>query len=221
MEIQASDMDWKSLLIKRYPDYQLTEMDVMVIFVSAALIDRERKILLTRDILSQYMTAPKDAVDLSLSKLLKRGILVIHTEGNDVYTTLSEFRQKLFDDFIHDKVIEETEKPLREGGPNLYEDLEKIAGRSLSPVERDKVTSWLKSGASEGMIKEACSKSMTPNGYLSFKTADRLVLEMLRSASREDIGASTVNEETQRNERLKDFFENEDWTYHGSDPSRK
>jgi Holliday junction resolvasome RuvABC DNA-binding subunit len=65
------------------------------------------------------------------------------------------------------------------------------------------------------MIKEACEKSLTKAGNISFKTADRLILEMQRSQTRKSIGASTVNEDTKQREELREFLLNSDWTYHG------
>ena len=85
----------------------------------------------------------------------------------------------------------------------------------LSPIEKDTVTRWLQEGADEGMIKEACQKAMGKSGHISFKSADKFVLEMERSQGRKDIGVSTVNEETRKKEELRDLFNNADWTYHG------
>jgi len=65
------------------------------------------------------------------------------------------------------------------------------------------------------MIKEACHKALTKKGTISFKEADRLLMDMKRSQSRKTIGVSTVNEETKKNEELRELFNNSDWTFHG------
>jgi hypothetical protein len=214
MEITKDDIDWKSLLIKRYLNYELSELDVMVLFVSDALLKREPATLITCDVLSQYMTAPKEDLDLSLSRLLKKKDISVTTIGKDLSFTLEPFKEKLFQDYLHDLSILGQSDP-KDASTTLYDELEKIGGGTLSSVERDIVTNWLKEGASEGMIKEACQKSLLRSGHISFKTADKKVLEMERSSSQKEVGASTVNEETRRNEKLKDLFANSDWTYHG------
>lgn len=215
MEININDLDWKSLLIKRYKNYDLNEMDCMVLFVSDAVLHVQEKTLITKEILSPYMVN-SDAIDDSLSNLLSKKVLSIKNEGTAFYSSLEDFKKKLFDDALKDIM-------LRSQNPNynmmrsdsLYQEIESIVNRTLTPLERDQVTSWLKQGAQPGMIKEALEKSLTRSGNLSFKTADRLILEMERSQSRQSTGSSLVNEETRKREELRDLFSKNDWTYHG------
>jgi hypothetical protein len=125
-------------------------------------------------------------------------------------------KKKIFDDAIKDMVLKNQSNTLNSRrSDSLYQEIESIANRSLTPLERDQVTSWIKSGASDGMIKEACERSLTKAGNISFKTADRLILDMQRSQSRKTVGASMVNEDTKQREELREFLLNTDWTYHG------
>ena len=69
-------------------------------------------------------------------------------------------------------------------------------------------------GADEGMVKEACQRSLTRSGNISFKAADRRILEMERSEGRKKIGVSTVDEDTRKKKEIRDIILNTDWTIH-------
>lgn len=217
MTLNYSDIDWKTLLVKRYLSYDLSELNVMTLFVSDAVLSMQPKTLLTCDILSSYMAAGKNEIDQSLTALISKNYLVIHTEGASVYTSIEEFKERLYQDFVKDLILKgkDDRGPLNGVSPSLYTDIEEINGGTLAPIERDYVARWLKDGADEPMIKEACRKNITKSGTISFKGADRQILEMERSQTRQDIGVSTVNEDTRKKEEYRDLFDTCDWTYHG------
>lgn len=215
MEININDLDWKALLIKRYKNYDLNEMDCMVLFVSDAVLHVQEKTLITKEVLSPYM-ADCDGIDTSLSSLLSKKILTIKNEGTSFYSSLEDFKKKLFDDAMKDIVLKSQNSNYNVmRSDSLYQEIESIVNRTLTQLERDQVTSWLKQGAQPMMIKEALQKSLTRSGNLSFKNADKLILEMERSQSRQTTGSSLVNEETRKREELRDLFSRNDWTYHG------
>lgn len=213
MEISYEDIDWKDILVKKYRNYDLDEEDCMVLFVIDAVLNMQPKTLITKEILSPYMK-DTERIDNALSHLMEKKFLLIKNEGNTFYTSIDEFKKKLFADAIKDLSLKNNPMA-REPEDGFYEEIEQICGRTLKPLERDQVSAWLKSGAEEGMVKEALKRSLTPAGNVSFKQADRYILEMERSESRKNIGASTVNEDTKKNEELRDLFVNTDWTYHG------
>lgn len=212
MDININDLDWKSILIKKYRNYDLNEEDCMVLFVSDAILHVQPETLITKEILSPYMVE-NDRIDASLSSLMAKKMLVIKSQGNSFFSSIEDFKNRLFEDAIKDLTLKNNSNAT--ASDSFYQEVERIAGRALTPLERDQITSWYKSGAEEGMIKEALQKSLTRSGNVSFKTADRLILEMQRSQSRKNLGASTVNEETKKREEIKDLLDNFDWTYHG------
>ena len=66
MEINYQDFDFKSRLIKRYLNYELSENDVMVILVSDELLKDEPNRLLTADSLAPFMHLSPDEIDAVL-----------------------------------------------------------------------------------------------------------------------------------------------------------
>lgn len=212
MELNFNDLDWKSLLIKKYKNYDLNEEDCMVLFVTDAILSILPDTLITKDVLSPYMVNQEE-IDSSLSSLMSKNIISIQTNGNSFHTSIDGFKQRLFNDAIKDLNLHSQNHKNQTSSDSIYQEAEQIANRTLTPIERDRITSWLKDGADEKMIIEALKKTITKSGNISIKNADKLILEMERSESRKTLGTSTINENTKRNEELSDIL-NMDWTYH-------
>lgn len=212
MELNFNDLDWKSLLIKKYKNYDLNEEDCMVLFVTDAILSILPDTLITKDVLSPYMVNQEE-IDSSLSSLMSKNIISIQTNGNSFHTSIDGFKQRLFNDAIKDLNLHSQNHKNQASSDSIYQEAEQIANRTLTPIERDRITSWLKDGADEKMIIEALKKTITKSGNISIKNADKLILEMERSESRKTLGTSTINENTKRNEELSDIL-NMDWTYH-------
>ena len=148
-------------LVKKYLSYDLDELDVMVIFVSDNILIQEPKTLLTCDILGAYMKASREDVDQSLSKLISKKYINVVQNGTNIYSSLEDFKDRIFKDVIKDAVLKSKEgKDVDSVSSSLYSSLEELNGGMLSPIEKDTVTRWLQEGADEGMIKEACQKAM-------------------------------------------------------------
>lgn len=217
MNLNYQDFDWKNILIKRYPSYQLSELDVMVIFVSDNVLKLEENVFLTQDILSNYMTSSREDIDQSLSKLIKKKVLEVIPQDKGMRFSLEKFKETLYNDVVKDIALNERIGRNSVGlTGDLSQSVEDLIGRVLSPTERDHISAWLKNGADEGMVKEAVSKSLSPNGYFSMKKADKLILELNRSKSIQDFGVSTIDEGTRKRQEISDLLKNTDWTYHGN-----
>ena len=210
MTITFKDVDWKNILLKRYQGYGLNELDVMVLFICDLILSLEDDTIITVDILSSYMSAMKDDLDVSLNKILEKKFLVL--DDKTMRFSLNNFKNRLFSDLKKDWYLETSSSANKVESSSLFDFLERFIGRTLSPIERDLISNWLKEGASEEQIKEACQKSLTKSGDISFKKADKLILELERSQSRKDIGASTVNEDTRKQQKIRELLDY-DWTY--------
>ncbi len=196
MELSQSDIDFSTLLLKRYYYYRLSDLECFTILICNQLLNRDKTLLLTRDVLSKHMASTKGEIDSILNELIKKGIIEIVNSDDQIYSSLDKFKKRIYDDLIKDIRLE------KEGNTtpssSLYSYLEQLNDRPLSSLERDYISNWLKDGISESLIKEACVKSKTKNGYISFKKADSYVLVALRSLSRKEIGVSTIDEKRER-----------------------
>lgn len=212
MNITEKDIPFATLLIKRYPLYDLSELDAMVLLVSDKVLEIEDT-LLTCDILSSYMKASREDIDLSLSKLLSKNFVeVVDVPQKGLRSTLDSFKKRLFADWVRDITLEKKVAHSKDGAENLYAELERIGGRTLSPIERDMVTKWLQSGATKDMVLEATKRTLTKSGDLSFKRADKMILELERSEGRKKIGVSTVDEDLKKKQEIQDIIRNTHWT---------
>lgn len=219
MDINSNDLDWKNILIKKYTSYGLNELDVMVIFVSDNLLKIQSDLILTYDVLSNYMASKKDDLDSSLTKLLQKKIIVIKEDSLNIKMSLDGFKEKLFNDVLKDAVLKDKQSVSDDSNDtiNLVNDLEQLNGRTFSPTERDKIAFWIRQGADDGMIREACHQSISKSGIISFKQADKLILEMMTSKERKNLGTSTFdhNDEQSRDEKIKDILLNSNWANNG------
>lgn len=211
MNLTYDDVNWKNILIKKYLSYSLDELDCMVLFVCDAVLSVESNVLITCDILLPYMKASKDDIDKSLSKLMNKKYIECVINNGNIYSSLSNFKQKLFNDEIKDISLRKSISENVNISESLYSYIESLNG-PLSPLDKDLVSSWLKQGADEGMVKEACAKSVSKSGHVTFKKADKVISELLRSSSRQNIGVSLVNEDNRNdNEELKKLIQETVW----------
>ncbi len=212
MEITSADFSFARLLVKRYTIYQLDETDVVVLLVTDSLLQLQPQSLITCDTLVSYMSASKDEIDASLSKLMSRQYVEVIDDGRTIYTSVEKFKQQLFNDFIKDRILQEKNSGSNISDSTIYQELEEMTGTTLAPLERDYVTRWLQSGASEGMIREACSKSITKAGHISFKTANNMISSLLRSEDRKLYGVSALGDDNDR-QKTRDIIMNSDWLH--------
>ncbi len=212
MEITKDDFSFANLLVKRYTIYKIDEIDVVVLLVMDSLLKLQPKSIITCDTLASYMSASKDEIDASLSKLIGKQFVEFVDDGRTVYSSIDKFKQKIFSDYIRDVLLREKNSGSNLSDSTIYNDLEEMTGTSLAPLERDQVTRWLQAGASEQMIKEACSKSLTKAGHISFKTANKIISALLRSEDRKAYGVSALSEDTDQ-AKTKDIIMNSDWLH--------
>lgn len=205
MNITMNDLDWKAILIKKYKEYKLTEVETMLLFLSDAILSIDPTTFLSPELLSSYMTVSKDEIDLALTKLMSKGFIDTTFEGGSMKYRVDSFKKRVFEDLVRDFSLRR-EKERMESSSNLYTDIEQMTGTILSPIEKDRITNWLRNGASEGMIKEAIESSMTANGNINFSKADKKVLEMLRGESRRELGSSAIDEDTSSNEKIREYL---------------
>jgi len=211
MEFGFKDLDWRSLLLKRYKDYGLDEDDVMVILMANEVQKEDANAPITSDTLSEYMTISKDEIDQSLYKLLDRKFIVYETIGTVVRMSFDPLFSKLFADVKKDLVLasdKKTDKKVDEA----YAFFEKTLGRTITPLELDKISSWLGEGATMGMLQNAVINIQASKQRVTFP---RLEKEILRLEKANDISKEgyTVRDDTNRNDRKLAEILSHDWLH--------
>ncbi len=212
MEINYQDFDFRSRLIKRYLNYDLSENDVMVLLVSDELLKSDSTLLLTADSLAPFRHLSSDEIDACLAKLRQKKIIVRENNSNSFCSSLVSFKKKIFDDFIKDTALRKENGPETAADNEFFDYVQRLQGsKEISPVQRQYIARWLQDGVSQNRIKEALEKSVRASG-ISFTQADKRIRERQRSQGRKTIGTSTVNEKTGKQIDYSELFNNEDWT---------
>lgn len=215
MEFGFKDLDWRSLLTKRYKNYGLTEDDVMVILVASEVKKADALAPITSDTLTEYMSLSKDEIDNSLAKLMDRQFATYETKGNAAVLSFQLLFNRLFSDFKKDIVLasdSKTDKKVVEA----YGYFEKTLNRSLSPLEIDKISGWLSEGATMGILQNATINIQATNQRVTFAKLER---EILRLEKEKDISKEgyTVRNETNRDDRKLTDILAHDWLHDKKD----
>lgn len=212
MEIDYHDFDFKSVLIKRYLNYDLSENEVRVLFVADELLSSDPGLLLTADSLAPFRHLTLDEIDLCLAHLREKKFLTRQQKGNSYFSTLVPFKERLLADFLKDNALRWENGQSASADNAFFDYVQKLQGsREISPVQRQYIARWLQDGVSQERIKEALEKSVRQSG-ISFPRADKTIRERQRSQGRNAIGTSTVNEKTGKKVDYSELFNNEDWT---------
>jgi DNA replication protein len=191
------DVDWRKLLIKHYksPTYKLNENEVVVLLCLDDILS-SNKILVTGEDLVNYMTLTSEEIDEILSSLLEKKYIDYIRENNKTITSIEPIKNKIFEDLKRDIIIESNEtstKENKEKVDNLYSYFESQLGRVLTGKEIDRISTWVRSGASEGMIKEAVEKVKAKGKTLSMNAVDKVLLSIQKSNDITKEGYSTMS----------------------------
>ncbi len=197
MDFSIMDVDWRKLLIKHYksPTYKLNENEVVVLLCLDDILS-SNKILVTGEDLVNYMTLTSEEIDEVLSSLLEKKYIDYIRENNKTITSIEPIKNKIFEDLKRDIIIESNEastKENKEKVDNLYSYFESQLGRVLTGKEIDRISTWVRSGASEGMIKEAVEKVKAKGKTLSMNAVDKVLLSIQKSNDITKEGYSTMS----------------------------
>lgn len=197
MTLNISDLDWRSLLVKRYKNYGLDEKSLAVI-LCVAEIEKGDKCLISADELCWSMTLPKEEIDSILANLLSRRLMKITEVGGAAATSLDPLREKILRDTQNDIIIESedaSKSAARTQGESIYGYFEQLLGRPLTSNEFDRVCSWFQEGATSGMVKEAVERVKTKSKRVTVAAVDKVMLTLERSKDIGEEGYTTRSDE--------------------------
>lgn len=216
MEFTFSDLDWRSLLLKRYRGYGLSENDVMVILVAdqVSKVDPEAPII--GETLAGYMTLSSDEIELSLERLISRKLISYNIDGNTAKLSFQGIFDKLYADLQKDIALKRDSGSGRKMSEIHAYLLQELNRPSLSPIELDKVAAMVSEGATLKMIKTAVNNIRSKGSNLTFA---RLTQEVLRLEKADDITKEgyTVRNDVVRDDRKLTETLAHDWVHEGEE----
>ena len=193
-------IDFRYLLIENYKKLKISEEELATIFVIDHLIGQGNPFV-TADLLSLKMSLDVKEIDKVLATLITKGMFEYKTQGKKTIATLEPLKKKLYREFNISLANEEEEKNskrITEELQNIYENFEKLLGRSLSPVEISKIHEWVSYGYTDEIIINALKEALSQNKK-SLRSVDKILLSW---SQKEDIineGHTSLSEDWDKN----------------------
>lgn len=203
-------IQWKSLLIEHYKDLHLTEEAVMVIFVTAHLIESGTQ-LVTPDALSHVMMLPMSDIDAVMVDLGRKGwVETIENDKGGWETSLDGIQALLIKQFLMTQQQERQEITQGETD-NLYDLFEKELGHTLSSLEIDVIRSWLDNGYAVEKIRQALYEAIIHKGR-SVHYVDKILLAWSQEEERMKENYTTIDDKWRHDIQKSIEIAKYDWT---------
>ncbi len=203
-------IQWKSLLIEHYKDLHLTEEAVMVIFVTAHLIESGTQ-LVTPDALSHVMMLSMSDIDAVMVDLSRKGwVETIENDKGGWETSLDGIQALLIKQFLMTQQQERQEITQGETD-NLYDLFEKELGHTLSSLEIDVIRSWLDNGYAVEKIRQALYEAIIHKGR-SVHYVDKILLAWSQEEERMKENYTTIDDKWRHDIQKSIEIAKYDWT---------
>ena len=156
------------ILLNNYKLLNITEEELIIIMVIMSFGD---KVLYNPEEFAREVNASRQSVMKIINNLCSKNILSINMEkkNNKAYEYISL-------DLLYEKlgnlIIANDEK--KEIDTSVFSIFENELGRTLSPMEYEKIKEWITSGNSEELITSALKEAVM-NGINNFNYIDRIL----------------------------------------------
>ncbi|MGN1296015.1 MAG: DnaD domain protein [Bacilli bacterium] len=192
MKIQ--NLDYRFVLVDAYKSLGLNEMDLAVLLVCDNIL-KEQPMLITPDVLALKMTYDLKTLDEVLVNLLNKGYLSYDSKGKTIITsiqpTLEKVASYVVKQFVKESKItvdENKEKAIE----NIYSKFENSLGRTLAPLEFEKIKEWIDQGVSEELILLSLEECKAKSSRITLRAIDKLIIKKLSEQEIAKEGYSSV-----------------------------
>lgn len=189
-------LDYRSLLIDNYKSLGLNEYDLAILLLVDNIL-KEQVTLVTSDMLALKMNLDVKQIDASLASLLTRGFLEYVSNENSITTSIKPTYKRLKDNFIKELVINnslEDNKTKMDELTNIFGTFEKELGRSLTPIEIEKIREWVSQDVKEDLIIDALHECQNKSKRVTLKGVDKIIIKRLTMNDIEKEGYSSISE---------------------------
>lgn len=215
-KFQINQIDYRYMLVDTYKSLGLNEYDLAVLLVVDNIL-KEAPTLVTSELLALKMSIGVKEIDSILVSLMNRGFLEYSNlpNSNSLVTSLAPTYKKIGENFVRDLITYtsmEDNEDKKKSISNIYGTFEKELGRSLSPVELEKIREWISQGIKEEVIIDSLHECMTKNKRVTIRSVDKIIIKRLSSKDLKEEGYSAVNEKWRK--ELEDTIDiaNTKWT---------
>ena len=182
-KFKINQIDYRYLLVDTYKSLGLNENDLALLLVVDNIL-KETPQLVTGELLALKMNLDVKELDSILVSLVNRGFLEYSNleNSNTLVTSIAPTYKKLSENFIRDLItysaIEDNDNR-KKSISNIYGTFEKELGRSLSPVELEKVREWISQGIEESIIIDSLHECIAKNIRVTIRSIDKIIIKRL------------------------------------------
>lgn len=190
MNMIPDALDFRYMLFDYYKKIGMNEDQLAVVVIIDHLLQQGNG-LVTAELLALKMNFPVEKIDKILVSLLNKGFLDYASFKGEMQTNLLPLKKRLYREFQIDLAQEQEigEPNLQGQVQNVYSVYQKEFGRSLSPVEIQRIREWFAYGYSEQIIIDALKEALKKNRH-SIRSIDKILLQWSTASDHELEGFS-------------------------------
>lgn len=192
-------VDVRYLLLENYKKMELSEEHLSVLLMIDHLI-HQGTLFVTADLLSLKMGLETERIDAILVELVNKDLIEYDNSQNQMKTTLNPLKRRLYREF-QSNLMKRSEENAREefatSVSNVYAVFEKEWGRTLSPLEFNRIREWIGFGYSDQMIIDALKEALASRKQ-SIRAVDKILLRRTTQSDIKKEGYSAVSEQWEK-----------------------
>lgn len=181
----SSALNFSYLLLDFYKSLNIKENELAVILMIDHLLNQENDFI-TKDELVLKMNLSEKEIDDAMTSLYTKKYIEFIVENGKAKTTIRPLKKILYKKF-EQSIFSEEEIKNKEEMVNLREEvfefLEKIFNRSLSPIEIDRADEWIKAGIDKDIIINSIKDAKKFND-LTINKIDRIILNKIKDSDK-------------------------------------
>lgn len=213
-ELSIEQIDYRYILIDNYKSLGLSEYDVIVLLTIDNILKKE-KVLITAELLALKMNIAVNEIDAILVSLTTRGFIAYDNSNDSIVTTIKPTYDMIIDLFCKDVIRlakESSDKGKQSELENIFQIMQNELGRTLSPLEIEKVREWINQGIKEETIVECIHICQNKSKKVTINQIDKAIMKYLSSRDIEKEGYSSVNEKWKKDVEETIKIANAKWT---------
>ena len=195
-ELILEQIDYRYILVDSYKSLGLSEHDLATLLVVDNILKKD-SVLITAELLALKMNIDVSSLDSILVSLTSRGFIEYETVNNTIKTSIKPTYNKIMDLFKKELVrleVTKNNRELEEEVSNIFLIVQKELGRTLSPLEAEKIREWISQGIKEEVIINCLHECLAKRKKVTINQLDKQIMKYLSSRDIEKEGYSYVNE---------------------------
>ena len=181
MIFNGNAINFQFLLVEYYKKLNLDETDLVILLMIDHLTNDDSSFI-TADDIALKTTLSKDLIDERLSNLFLKKYIDIGNDGKKAFTSLEPIKKivyKLFQETIFNEAEIDENNELEETRTQVFDEMQKLFQRSLTPLEINRIDDWIYSGTNRKIILDSIKDAKAKN-ITNINSIDRIIVKKMR-----------------------------------------